>query len=61
LAHLAPPVGLHVIFWLGPFGSANSIIGRAVIVHEKADDLRTQPTGDAGGRVAGGVIGLVNP
>jgi Cu-Zn family superoxide dismutase len=37
----------------------HSIIGRAVIVHEKADDLRTQPTGDAGARVAGGVIGIV--
>jgi Cu-Zn family superoxide dismutase len=37
----------------------HSIIGRAVIVQEKADDLKSQPTGDAGGRVAGGVIGLV--
>ncbi len=36
----------------------DSIIGKAVIVHEKADDLKTQPTGDAGGRVACGVIGL---
>lgn len=37
----------------------HSIIGRAVIVHAKADDLKSQPTGDAGGRVAGGVIGIV--
>lgn len=36
----------------------NSIIGHAVIVHEKADDLKTQPTGDAGGRLACGVIGI---
>ena len=36
----------------------NSIIGYAVIVHEKADDLKTQPTGDAGGRVACGVVGV---
>jgi Cu-Zn family superoxide dismutase len=36
----------------------NSIVGYAVIVHEKADDLKTQPTGDAGGRVACGVIGV---
>lgn len=35
-----------------------SILGRAVIVHEKGDDLKTQPTGDAGGRLACGVIGV---
>jgi Cu-Zn family superoxide dismutase len=39
----------------------NSIIGRGVIVHEKADDLKTQPTGDAGGRLACGVIGVAKP
>jgi Cu-Zn family superoxide dismutase len=39
----------------------NSIIGRGVIVHEKADDLKSQPTGDAGGRVACGVIGVAKP
>lgn len=37
---------------------SHSIIGRAVIVHEKADDLKSQPTGDAGGRVACGIIGI---
>jgi Cu-Zn family superoxide dismutase len=40
---------------------ADSIVGHAVIVHEKADDLKTQPTGDAGGRVACGVIGIAKP
>jgi Cu-Zn family superoxide dismutase len=40
---------------------ADSIIGHAVIVHEKADDLKTQPTGDAGGRIACGVIGIAKP
>ena len=40
------------------FGGPSSIIGRGLIVHEKADDLKTQPTGNAGGRVAGGVIGV---
>ena len=36
-----------------------SIIGRAVIVHEKADDLKSQPSGEAGARIACGVIGRV--
>jgi len=31
---------------------AKDIIGKGLIVHEKADDFTTQPTGDAGGRVA---------
>jgi Cu-Zn family superoxide dismutase len=39
---------------------AHSIVGRAVIVHAKADDLKSQPAGDAGGRIAGGVIGIVS-
>lgn len=34
----------------------NSAVGRAVVLHEKADDMKTQPTGDAGGRIACGVI-----
>jgi Cu-Zn family superoxide dismutase len=36
---------------------AKSAIGRAVIVHAKPDDLKSQPSGDAGGRIACGVIG----
>ena len=39
----------------------NSIIGRGIIIHAKADDLKTQPTGDAGARVGCGVIGIANP
>lgn len=34
----------------------DSILGKAVIVHAKADDLSTQPAGDAGPRLACGVI-----
>jgi Cu-Zn family superoxide dismutase len=40
------------------FDGANDILGRGVIVHEKGDDLKTQPTGNAGARVACGVIGV---
>jgi Cu-Zn family superoxide dismutase len=35
---------------------ADSIIGRSVIVHEKPDDLRSQPAGNAGARLACGLI-----
>jgi superoxide dismutase, Cu-Zn family len=38
-----------------------SIIGRSVILHAKADDLKSQPSGDAGDRIAGGVVGIADP
>jgi Cu-Zn family superoxide dismutase len=38
-------------------GHHNPVIGRAVIVHAKADD-GGQPVGNAGGRIACGVIGV---
>lgn len=41
-------------------GLDNPIIGRAVIVHADADD-GGQPTGNAGPRLAQGVIGIASP
>ncbi|EFJ13179.1 hypothetical protein SELMODRAFT_442405 [Selaginella moellendorffii] len=47
-----------------PLAGANSIVGRAVVVHADRDDLGkgghelSKSTGNAGGRLACGVIGL---
>jgi len=43
------------------FDGADSIIGHGVIVHAKADDLTSQPSGNAGARVACGAIGVAKP
>jgi superoxide dismutase, Cu-Zn family len=40
------------------FSGARSILGRGMIVHAQTDDFKTQPTGNAGPRVACGVIGI---
>jgi len=37
-------------------GGANDLIGRGLIVHRDPDDYKTQPTGNAGPRIACGVI-----
>uniref|UniRef100_F6JRN6 Superoxide dismutase [Cu-Zn] n=1 Tax=Amaranthus hypochondriacus TaxID=28502 RepID=F6JRN6_AMAHP len=47
-----------------PLSGANSIVGRAVVVHADPDDLGrgghelSKTTGNAGGRIACGIIGL---
>lgn len=38
------------------FSGPTSMLGKAVVLHAQADDLQTQPTGDAGGRIACGII-----
>ena len=44
--------------WCIGCGDTNKdVIGKAIIIHEGVDDFKTQPTGDAGGRVScGGII-----
>jgi Cu-Zn family superoxide dismutase len=39
-------------------GMTNPIIGRGVVIHAGVDDFKTDPTGNAGGRIGVGVIGI---
>lgn len=39
-------------------GEKNGIVGRSIIVHAGEDDLKTDPAGNAGDRIAGAVIQL---
>jgi Cu-Zn family superoxide dismutase len=39
----------------------NSVVGKSVVFHEKADDLTSQPSGNAGGRLGCGVVQTASP
>jgi Cu-Zn family superoxide dismutase len=43
------------------FEGPTCILGRGLVVHAKADDLKSQPAGDAGGRLAVAIIGVAKP
>lgn len=53
-------VTLHFVDHVVALSGAHSVVGRAVVVHADADHF-TQPSGDAGARVAFGVIGIAEP
>jgi Cu-Zn family superoxide dismutase len=44
--------------WKGKvnMSGADSIIGKSLVVHEKEDDLKTDPSGNSGSRIACGAI-----
>jgi Cu-Zn family superoxide dismutase len=49
--------------WKGKMSlsGADSIVGKSVVVHEKADDLKTDPAGNSGARIGCGVIEAAKP
>lgn len=49
-------LSLTVEGWSIGGADSTNVVGKSVIIHEKADDFTTQPTGNAGGRLSCGVI-----
>ncbi|MBM0107736.1 superoxide dismutase family protein [Steroidobacter sp. S1-65] len=39
-------------------GQPNDILGKALVLHAKPDDYKTQPSGDSGDRIACGVVAI---
>lgn len=39
-------------------GAGHDIVGKAIVVHERADDYTSQPSGNSGNRIACGVIAV---
>ena len=44
------------LWCIGCEDETKNIVGKAIIVHQDVDDMKTQPTGNAGGRVGCGEI-----
>ncbi|KAJ3199983.1 hypothetical protein HDU67_002376, partial [Dinochytrium kinnereticum] len=42
------------------FDPVNFVVGQAVIIHANADDCKSEPTGNSGGRLSQGVVGWRN-
>jgi superoxide dismutase, Cu-Zn family len=55
---VADSAGKAHLDWKGKLdlSGPNSIVGKSVVVHEKEDDLKTDPAGNSGARIACGVI-----
>jgi len=49
-------LSLSIEGWSIGGADSTNIVGISVIIHEKADDFTTQPSGNAGGRISCGVI-----
>ncbi len=50
--------GVATVSYVDETISLEEILGRGIIIHAGEDDLTSQPTGAAGGRIACGVIGI---
>lgn len=48
----------HMMFFTNRF-QPEDVLGKAVIIHQNPDDYRTQPAGNAGKRLACGIIGYL--
>jgi Cu-Zn family superoxide dismutase len=53
--------GVAMVEIKAPWLKLHFVVGRSVVVHAGEDDLKSQPSGDAGGRAALGVIGIAEP
>jgi Cu-Zn family superoxide dismutase len=49
-------MSLSIEGWSIGGADSTNVVGKSVIIHEKADDFTTQPSGNAGGRISCGVI-----